>query len=274
MRFHGALVLCGLCIATPNAARAQDAKLIEGGYEITFAGFSGFRIDFTARIDGNRYDVDSHTYKVGVLKALTLHYEGLNRAWGAITPQGDQPAGGSLSIVVSGTRRTWLAQYGPEGLQQESHSPAWNPSPQDAIPEDKKRASLDPLTAAIAVSLAGDRGCDHPAPSNDGKRRVDIVLHKVGMERAASTAIPGAKGNVLICDLYTKRVAGQFDEPQNEAETEKERPMRLWLAQFDDSPIRYPGRLEAHTGFGTIRGRMLFFRERPLTEQDKAAAQK
>jgi len=29
--------------------------------------------------------------------------------------------------------------------------------------------------------------------------------------------------------------------------------------------MRYPGRMEAQTGFGTIRGKILWFRERPLT---------
>jgi hypothetical protein len=46
--------------------------------------------------------------------------------------------------------------------------------------------------------------------------------------------------------------------------------MKLWLAHLDDTPFRYPVRLEAKTGFGTIRGKMLFFRERPLTDEEKA----
>ena len=40
-----------------------------------------------------------------------------------------------------------------------------------------------------------------------------------------------------------------------------ERPMRIWLARMDDTPFRYPAKLEARTGFGTIRGRLLYFRD-------------
>ena len=35
------------------------------------------------------------------------------------------------------------------------------------------------------------------------------------------------------------------------------------FARMDDTPFRYPVKLEASTGFGTIRGRLLSFRETP-----------
>ena len=37
--------------------------------------------------------------------------------------------------------------------------------------------------------------------------------------------------------------------------------MRVWLARMDDTPLRYPVKLEAKTFFGTIRGRLLSFRD-------------
>jgi hypothetical protein len=91
------------------------------------------------------------------------------------------------------------------------------------------------------------------------------------MEPAASTGIAGAQGDVLVCEIYTKRVSGEFDEAPKEAETERERPIKIWLARFDNTPIRYPGKLEAQTLFATIRGKILFFRERPLTPEESQA---
>ena len=35
----------------------------------------------------------------------------------------------------------------------------------------------------------------------------------------------------------------------------------VWLARMDDTPFRYPVKLEARTFFGTITGRTLYFRE-------------
>jgi len=271
MRFRRALFAFALCAGAPAATLAQDARQVEVGYEITFAGFKGFRVDFLAHFDGANYDVESHTFKEGLLKSVTMNYEGRNRAWGGFAPQGARPIAGSLSIVVGDKPRTWLAQYGAGGALQETHNPAWKPLPKQEIPEDKRLGSLDPLSGAMAVGMAGDAACDHNIPSNDGKRRIDIVLKKVGTESAAATGVAGVQGDVLVCELHTRRVAGEFDDAPEEAESKREEPMKLWLARFDQTPFRYPAKLEAHTGFGTIRGRLLYFRERPLTDQEAIA---
>lgn len=271
MRFRRAFMLLAALFAAPGLAAAQEARQVDLGYEITFAGFAGFRLDVSARFDGARYDVESTAFKEGVLKAITMNYIGRNRAWGGFGPQGAQPAAGSLSVLVGDKTRTWLAQYGPGGSVSETHTPEWKPAPQQAIPDSDRTGSLDPLSAALSVGFAGDQACDRTVASNDGKRRVDIILRKVGVEPAAKTGIPGATGDVLVCDLYTRRISGEFAEAAKEAETERERPIRIWFARLDGSPIRYPAKMEASTGFGTIRGKLLFFRERPLTPAESQA---
>jgi hypothetical protein len=263
------LIALALCTATSAPTRAQDARLVEAGYEITFAGFTGFHIDFTGRFIGNSYDAQSHAFKEGTMKALTMHYEGRNRAWGTYVPSSALPAGGSLSIVVGDKARTWAVLYGPGGTLQEQFNPEWKPPPKSVIPEDKKRGSLDPLTSVLVAGLAGDAACDRTLPTNDGQRRIDVILKKVGSEPASASGVQGARGDALICEIYTKRVAGEFYDEQSEAETERERPIRIWLARMDDTPSRYPVKLEAKTWLGTIRGRVLYFRERPLTAQER-----
>ncbi len=271
MTFRRALLTFALCALAPVAGWADSGRMIEGGYEITFAGLSGFRIDFSMRLDGTSYDVESRTYKTGVLKALTLAYEGRNRAWGHFSPQGAQPGAGSLSLMISGKPRTWLAVYGADGSLQETHNPEWKPTPKDAIPEDKKRGSLDPLTAVIVTGMRGDGACDQNVPSNDGHRRIDIILHKLRTESAGQAHIPQAQGDVMVCELYSKRVAGEFFDAPEEAEAKKEDAMLIWMARLDGTSFRFPAKLEAKTTFGTIRGRLLSFTERPLTEEEKVA---
>jgi len=271
MSFRKGLLGLALCALSPAVALAQDSRVIEGGYEITFAGLAGFRIDFTARIDGTSYDVESHTFKESVLRALTMQYDGRNRAWGTFGPKGAQPSGGSLSLLIDRKPRTWRAQYGPGGTLTETHDPEWKPQPKDAIPDDKRTGSLDPLSAAIGAGTKGEAACDQVAPSNDGQRRIDVILHKVEVVPAAQSGIAGVHGDVLVCTVYTKRIAGLFYDQPEEDESDHERPFKLWLARLDDMPFYYPAKLEASTGFGAIRGRLLFFRERPLTEEEKVA---
>ncbi|WP_439613652.1 DUF3108 domain-containing protein [Reyranella sp.] len=277
MRFRKALAAFALSVAAPAAATAQgaasDARQVDIAYEITFAGLSGFRIDVTAKFNGSTYDVESRTFKEGILRAVTMNYEGRNRAWGGFSTQGARPSAGSLSIVVGDKPRTWVAQYSG-GTIQETHTPAYKPSPKNAITDEQRSGSLDPMSAALSVGLAGDAACDRTVQSNDGKRRIDILVRKIGTEPAATAGIPGAQGDVLVCEIFTKRIAGEFDEAPKEAETERERPMRIWLARMDQSQMRYPAKLEAQTGFGTIRGRILSFRERPLTPEESQAMRK
>lgn len=277
MRFRKALAAIVLSTAVPGVAAAQStalgARQVDIAYEITFAGLSGFRIDLTAKFNGSSYDIESRTFKEGILRAVTMHYDGRNRAWGGFSPEGARPAAGSLSIVVGDKPRTWVAQYAG-GTVQETHNPPYKPSPQNAISEEQRRGSLDPLSAGLSVGMAGDAACDRTVQSNDGKRRIDVIIKKVGTESAAKSGIAGAQGDVLVCEIFTRRVAGEFESAPKEAETERERPMRIWLARLDQSQMRYPAKLEAQTGFGTIRGRILSFRERPMTPDESQAMRK
>lgn len=270
MRFRRALLTFATCLAAPTAVVAQNARQVDIAYEITFAGLSGFRIDVAARFNGANYDVETKTYKEGMLRAVTMHYEGRNRAWGGFSAAGARPTSGSLSIIVESKPRTWTAQYGG-GTLREVHNPEWKPPPQHAISDDQRRGSLDPLSAALSVGLAGDGACDRTVQSNDGKRRIDVILRKIGTEPAATAGVPGAQGDLLVCEIFTKRIAGEFHDAPKEAETERERPMKIWLARLDQSPMRYPAKLEAQTGFGTIRGKILSFRERALTPEEAQA---
>src|SRR5258708_8171933 len=224
MSFRRALLTAlALCAAASAPTRALYFFKQKAAYEITFAGFTGFHIDFTGRFIGNSYDAQSHAFKEGTMKALTMHYEGRNRAWGTYLPSGALPAGGSLSIVVGDKARTWAVQYGPGGTLSEQFNPEWKPAPKSVIPEDKKRGSLDPLTSVLFAGMAGDAVCDRTLPTNDGQRRIDVILKKVGSEPASASGVAGAQGDVLICEIYTKRVAGEFFDEQSEAETERER---------------------------------------------------
>lgn len=274
MSFLRALPTFALCLATPALAAAQQARQVEIGYEITFAGITGFRIDITARLNGAAYDVESHTYKEGILRAVSMVYVGRNRGWGTMTPEGAQPRGGSMSLVVGDATRTMLTQYLADGSPQDKQKPEWKPPPGKDLTPEQRRGAFDPMTAGLSAVLAGDAACDRTVGTYDGRRRIDVLLKKVGTEPAAASGIAGARGDVIVCDLLTRRIAGEFYDAPSEAESQRDRPMKLWLAHLDNSQIRYPAKLEARTGFGTIQGRIVYFRERALTPTEIAAMQR
>ena len=85
-------------------------------------------------------------------------------------------------------------------------------------------------------------------------RLVDVVLFdKTGTLTRGEHLLTGIAGRDH--DMLLAQAAAV------EAESERERPMKIWLARLDDTPFRYPVKLEASTGFGTIRGRLMKFEE-------------
>ena len=249
-----------MCCAAPNVALAQQTRQVEVSYDITFLGFTGFRIDFSGTFAGTRYDVQSHTFKEGVMRAMTIHYDGRNRAWGGFSPQGASPTAARCRSWSATSRGPGSRNMARAGWCRRQHNPDVEPSPdQDTIPEDKRLGSLDPLSAAMSVGSAGDAACDRTVPLQR-RQAADRRHPEEDRHRAGATAgVPQAKSDLLVCEIYTKRIAGEFFDAPKEAETERERPMRIWLARLDDSPFRYPVKLEASTGFGTIRGRLMKF---------------
>ena len=275
MSFRRAFIAFAVSLGMPAVALAQDARQVEIGYEITFAGVGGFRIDVIARFNGATYDVETSTFKEGTLKALTMNYVGRNRAWGGFSPQGARPSAGSLSIMVGDTPRTWLAQYGASGFLQETHTPVWKPAPQQAIPDADKQGSLDPLSAALSVGLAGDAACDRPVRT---QRRQAPHRHHASARSAWSPprrpAFPARKATCW-CARCTPSAcpASSTTRPRRPRPSASGRS-RSGSPASTRRQIRYPGKLEAQTFLATIRGRLLYFRERPLTQQESQAMKK
>lgn len=264
-----ALLAPALALLLPVTASAQG-RAIEMAYEVSVAGFNGFVIDLVARFDGDRYIVNTNSYKIGVLRMLTARYGGRNRAWGTLSDEGARPAGGSIAVENRDTLRRWEVRYDGSRVAHEVHDPNYTPKPEHEIADSDKTGSFDPLTAGFHLAFARD-ACERPIPIFDGRRRIDILVKRVGTEPARDAAIEGARGDAVICEVTSRRVAGEFQAARPETERQPPRPLRAWLAHLDSSNARYIARLEADTGFGTLRGRVTRFRERAFTDEDRAA---
>ena len=235
-------------------------------------GFAGFRIDFSGALRRRQLRRrEPHLQGRHDASAVTMHYDGRNRAWGGFSPQGAQP---DRRLAVDRGRRqaahlaraVWRRRHGAGDSTTRNGSP--------------RRSRRSPTTSASARSIrcrrrsssasAGDAACDRTVPSNDGKRRIDVILtqdrHRAGRDRRR------AAGARATC--WSARSTPSASPANSTTRPRKPRPSasgrcRIWLARLDDTPFRYPVKLEASTGFGTIRGRLLSFRERPLTAAGK-----
>ena len=196
MSFRRALLDLALVLRRTRRAMAQRARQVEVGYEITFLGFTGFRIDFSGTLQRHHLRHQSHTFKEGMLRAVTMHYDGRNRAWGGFRRRARMPNGGSLSIMVGDKPRTWLAQYGAGRLGAgDPHSGMEAARRSRRSPTDKRlRFARSAVGGAHRSARRATRRATAPCPSNDGKRRIDIILKKIGTEPAATAGVPRAPG--------------------------------------------------------------------------------
>ena len=152
------------------------------------------------------------TFKEGALKAMTMHYDGRNRAWGGFSAQGARPSAGRCRSWWATRRAPGSPSTAPAASCRRPSQPVWKPTPQQVIPESTSRARSIRCRRRSASAWPATPPATSRCASNDGKRRIDIILRKIGMEPAASTGIAGAQGDVLVCEIYTKRVSGEFDD--------------------------------------------------------------
>ncbi|MEI9900232.1 MAG: hypothetical protein WDN31_09010 [Hyphomicrobium sp.] len=271
MSFRRAIAAFVLCAGVPAVAAAQESRQVEVGYAITYLGFTGFRIDFTARFDDQHYDVESHTFKEGLIKAVTIGYDGKNRAWGGFAPQSARPSGGSLSIMVAASRAPGWRNMAPTDRYRRRISRNGSRAPTRRSRRQARGLARSPVGRPLGRH-GGRRGV---RPDRGVERRQAAHRHHPEEDRHGVRGDGGrgggARGDLLVCEIYTKRIAGEFDEAPAEAESKREEPMKVWFARFDDSTFRYPAKLEAKQSLGTVRGDILFFRERALSDSEKTA---
>ena len=165
-----------------------------------------------------------------------MHYDGRNRAWGGFSPQGARPTAARCRSWSATSRAPGWRNMAPAASLQETHNPDWKPTPAAGDPRADKHG-----LARSAVGGAHRRPRRRRGLRSHGadQRRQAAHRHHAPARSASSpprpSGIPGAQGDVLVCEIYTKRVAGEFYDAPKEAETERERPMRIWLAPLDQT---------------------------------------
>ena len=136
------------------------------------------------------------------------------------------------------------------------------------VSEDLKHRTVDPLSAALFVTLGSsasrDEPCGETVPVFDGKRRYNLNLTYVGTEDINLGRNGGYNGEALRCRLQYERVAG-FKPPKPGRTRTPVPPIDIWLAPFHDGRLLVPVRMQADSDFGgaVVRATDLTVRTEP-----------
>jgi Protein of unknown function (DUF3108) len=241
-------VLC--LMAGANAAYAQTR--FKAHYVISMTGVSIGQIAWIGSIGDQRYTTSANGKASGVLSVL-VNGEGSVDARGVIV-------GGRLvpksftSKIVDDEGNSELRMTFDDGVVKELVAPAPVPG-MDRLPvtEADRRGVADPLSAMLMSagdSAMAQENCGHVLSIFDGRRRYDLAL---SFKRVDKVAIAGGySGQVLICGVVLKPIAGYRAESMLVKYVAGRRDMELWFAPVAGTSTIAPIRVSMPTLIGTL----------------------
>lgn len=145
--------------------------------------------------------------------------------------------------------------YGPDGVEPTAQPPQ-SPEKTALVPPDRRRDSIDPLTAGAAIVLTAGRagGCAGTYPVYDGRRRYDLILAPRGTETLEPSRYRLYAGAATVCGVTLRPVAGfQRDlDPKKYFAQGEDRHATVWFAPAGPGGRAIPVMAEVPTFLGTV----------------------
>jgi hypothetical protein len=236
---------------------STPSSTLELGYDLYVGGISLGKVAMSARFQGEDYKAISTLETKGIVNAFwQSKIEAASS--GQLSDGRVQPSlYDSFSQNRSVQRRHATLTFGPEGPKALLTDPPYGEN-RYPVSEDQRKRTLDPLSAAIALtnSSTSQQGkpCETVAPIFDGRRRYDVAFNfvkktDVHMDNGLYS------GPALVCQIHYNQIAGY---QQSVIEQNKKFPkMYAWVvsAKSITDPNRtymVPIRVWAETEYGIV----------------------
>ena len=236
---------------------AAPSSTLDLSYDLYVGGISLGKVAMSARFQGDDYKAISTLETKGIVNAfwqakIEASSSGLVSA-GRVQPS----LYDSFSQNRSVQRRHATLTFGPDGPKSLLSDPPYGEN-HYPVPEDQRKQTLDPLSAAIFLTSsstsAQGKPCEAVAPVFDGRRRYDVAFNyvkkiDVHMDNGLYS------GPALVCQIHYNQIAGY---QQSVLEQNKKFPkMFAWVVPTKSTadPNRYymlPLRVWAETEYGVV----------------------
>lgn len=244
MRHLAALAaLCAAALASP--AHAERFALEYEGAWFGVATLGTARLDMA--VGDTVYDAAA-TIKSGGLLRLFEKTDLVAAATGAITPAGIRWQRYDLDHSYSRKRRVTSMRLAEDSTFRALITPTYRLWGTPPASEEDKRASRDPLSSMVAMSVevAKTQRCAGSYPTFDGRFRYDLVLSG---GRRGDYDRGGYDGPVLKCRMRYVQVAGY--DLRNENERRRLPEGEIWFALVPESNVAPPVRVEMPAPVGS-----------------------
>lgn len=243
-------VLVASAAAQPTSAAAQTR--FRAHYTLSMTGVPFGQIAWLATISEQRYTTSATGQASGVLSVLV-------RGEGAVDVRGMVIDGRMsprffTSRISDDDGTADLRMTFEDGAVKELASKA-PPDSKVRIPvsEEDRRNVIDPLSAMLipaGESTLAPANCDRVLTIFDGSRRYDLDLSYKRIDKVALAH--GYSGNVLVCAVVLKPIAGYREDSTLVKYVAGRRDMELWFAPIAGTPDLAPVKVSMPTLLGTL----------------------
>ena len=242
-----------------SAAEAWPAE-VTAVYRIGFAGIDLGTFRFQSKFDGSR--PATRTYALSGQAKLkgplgTFEWNGTTNSAGSAAPGGPKPQAYTFdfnSSAIIGKKKSGAVKLGfKDGAVANVSVVPSKPPPPDMVPvkDEHKRNVLDPLSAVMALSLAGgQKPCDRKLSIFDGKQRFDLALSFRRQLRIAEARPSGQPGVGFVCSVRYTPIAGYRDNEDTEKLTANGN-IEITLRPVPSANLMVPYHVSIPTAAGT-----------------------
>ncbi|MBI3497944.1 MAG: DUF3108 domain-containing protein [Proteobacteria bacterium] len=250
--------LC-LLLVPANGALAGDLAAVQPApdltihYDLYTGGLHTVGIEAKAHIQAERYALTADVNSVGLINWF-FRYHARHEAGGKLTEGGIRPELYANAGEWNGGGRSVTLSYGDAGPIEAEVRPTPEKDERDPVPAHLWIGTVDPLSLVLAVNrrTASEEPCAVTVPVFDGRRRYNLHLEPVGLDRLPANRYSSFAGAALKCRVIYERVAGDPRNPQ--WQLRKPPQTTVWLARFGRNRIWLPVRLETESIFGAVVG--------------------
>lgn len=216
----GAGLAAVVILASAGRATADPAPALSGWpaevtavYRITFAGLDVGSFQFQSKVEAGAYALSGQAKIRAPLGAF--EWKGTTSSAGSAVVGGPRPAAYAFdfkSNAIIGRDKSGAVKMAfKDGAVSSLSVVPTKPAPPDAVPvkDEHKRNVLDPLSAVMALSLAGSqRPCARKLSVFDGKQRFDLAFSYRGQQRIVEKRPSGQPGVGFVCRVRYTPIAG------------------------------------------------------------------
>jgi len=225
----------------------DPAPSIRADYTVYVGGFIFAEGSMQATLDGEQYLLNNALGAAG-LPGKLWDAKWVMTSEGQVDANQTLPSSFSFSAIEKDKEKQRNIAYDNARLPTVTFEPSQGADASEKVPAHLRQNTLDPVSAFLILSEAGENPCSRTLPIFDGKRRYDLQL-SYEREEEITTRNKGYSGPALRCRIKLAPHAGT-ERSKVATMMQRREDSWVWLAPTDHENLYIPVRIRMRTPLG------------------------